>query len=281
MVTRANAQLFTVSTAGTETRSPFLWEKVQAGRQAVEAGVTRDIGYLEWSADPEADPGSPATWRATIPAMGTTISEETIRGDFHGMPRHEFERSFLNRWTTAMGDPIVSIEHWESLAEPAAPRPDWVVLGVDVAPRGRSAAITAVGERDGTLYGSVLEHGEDSDWLLPKLEQLVGEKPHVVVDEKACAHLLPEIRDVAGFDHVIALTAREVPPACAFWLRLVSEGKLHHRGERELTIALDGAGQRSLGDGWAWSRRRSGADITPLAALTWATEFFRGSWGTT
>jgi hypothetical protein len=277
MVTRPNAQLYVVSTAGTEARSPFLWEKVQAGRTAAENGVTEGIAYLEWSAPDGSDPSDPEVWRKTIPAMGVTIDEATVRGDFNGMPRHEFERSFLNMWTLSMGDPVVSIEDWNSLAEPDAPRPDWVVLGADVAPKGKSAAITAVGERDGVLYGSVLEHGDGSDWLLPKLAELSGGETHVVVDERACEHLLPEIRSIA-LGRVLALTGREVAAGCEFWLRLVHEKKLRHRGEPELALALDSAGQRTLLDGWAWSRRKSGGDITPLAALTWGCEFFRGGY---
>lgn len=281
MVTRPNAQMFVVSTAGTEHRSPFLWSKVIAGRQAAEAGVTEGLGYLEWSAAPGSDPADPGTWAQAIPALGTTIDEATVRADFQGMPRHEFERSFLNLWTSAMGDPIVSLDDWDALAEPDARRPDWVVIGVDVAPRGRSAAIAAVGERDGLLYGSILEHGQGADWLLAALERRVTDEPYVVLDEKSVAHFLHEIQAIVGPEKVIALTAREIPAACAFWLRIVNEGKLRHRGETELTVALDGAGQRGLGDGWAWSRVKSGTDITPLAAMTWATEFFRGSWGTT
>jgi phage terminase large subunit-like protein len=150
MVTVPNSQIYFVSTAGTETRSPVLWEKVQAGRQAVEAGITDGIAYLEWSAPEDADPGSPETWRKTIPALGTTISEETIRGDFHGMPRHEFERSFLNLWTSTLGDSLIDPGHWETLSEPDKVRPEWVVLGVDIAPQGKSGSIVAVGE-DGDL----------------------------------------------------------------------------------------------------------------------------------
>ena len=99
MATRENAQMYIVSTAGTEARSPFLWEKVTGGRRAVEAGVTEGICYLEWSAPEDADPGDPEVWRAANPAMGTTISEATVRADFHGMPRNEFMRSFLCMWT--------------------------------------------------------------------------------------------------------------------------------------------------------------------------------------
>ena len=46
-----------------------------------------------------------------------------------------------------------------------------------------------------------------------------------------------------------------------------------HRGQRELTDAIKGAGRRSLGDQWAWARRLSTADISPLVAVTLA------SWG--
>ena len=123
MATRSNAQMIVVSTAGTEQRSPFLWEKVCAGRQAVEAGVTDGMAYLEWSAEPDADPADPQTWRQAIPALGVTISEATIRADLQGMPRHDFQRSFLNMWTLAMGDAVIDLATWQALAEPDAPRP--------------------------------------------------------------------------------------------------------------------------------------------------------------
>jgi phage terminase large subunit-like protein len=279
MVTRENAQMFVVSTAGTETRSPFLYEKVQAGRHAAEAGITEGIAYLEWSADPDADPGSPDTWRATIPALGITISEETIRGDFHGMPRHEFERSFLNMWTSTMGDALIDTGHWETLAEPNAGRPEWVVLGVDIAPQGKSASIVAVGEDGDLLRLAVLEHGPNTDWVVGALSRIREEygEPHLMVDEKACGALLPELERVTDF-HLTALRTAQVPPACDFFLRMTRESRLRHRGERELLTAIDGAAERKLGDGFAWSRRNSGCDITPLVAATVAVSFWLGAY---
>jgi hypothetical protein len=280
MVAQPNAQLYVVSTAGTEQRSPFLWEKVRAGRQAADAGLTEGIGYLEWSAAPDADPTDPDTWRHAMPALGRTIDEQTVLSDLRGMPRHEFERAMLNAWTTTMGDPIVPFDVWNALAAPEAPRPQWCVLGVDVGPHGRSAAIVAVGEYGDALVGSVLESGDGSEWLLSALGRLFVEydSPQVVVDGKSVAHLLPELQLIAA-DRMVVLGASDVAPACSFWLRLVNKGRLRHRGERELLVALDGAAQRTLGDGWAWSRARSGADITPLVALTNAVSLWLGSWG--
>lgn len=280
MMTRPAAQFWVTSTAGTPDRSPYLWERVQAGRQAVEAGIRTGLCFFEWSAEDQADPADPETWRRCMPALGLTVDEETVRAAQLSMGRHEFARAFLNRWVATMGDPLISMEHWQSLGDPGAPRPEWVVFGVDVAPQGRSAAIVAVGERDDDLQAAVLEHGTGSDWVIPALGRLLPEygNPRLLVDGKACRHLLPELERVSGF-RVTELAAGEIPPACAFWLKLAQEGRIKHRGEHELAVALDGAGQRALGDGWAWSRRNSGADITPLVALTLAASFWHGSWG--
>jgi hypothetical protein len=129
------------------------------------------------------------------------------------------------------------------------------------------------------LHAAVLEHGPGAEWLLPALERVVVEygSPRVIVDGRAVAHILPELERITK---VIELGTSDVPVACAFFLRIAQEGRLRHRGEVELVVAIDGAAQRSLGDGFAWSRRNSGADISPLCALTWAVDFWRGSWNT-
>jgi len=278
MVTRQSAQMYVVSTAGTETRSPFLWSKVQAGRQAVEAGVTDGLAYLEWSAPEDADPAAVETWRQAIPALGVTIDEATIRGDFQGMPRHEFQRSMLNMWTSAMGEAVISIEVWESLADRDAPRPDSLILGVDLSPRSKSAAIAAAGPRDGRLYVSILEHGPGSDWVAPRLEELREELgAEVLADRKACAAIWGEIEPLG----VVEVDAAGAAESCAYFLDLATRGKLRHRGEPELLSALDGAALRPLADSSAWSRRNSGSDISPLCAVTVACFGWRWdtSWG--
>jgi hypothetical protein len=41
-------------------------------------------------------------------------------------------------------------------------------------------------------------------------------------------------------------------------------------GTPELKAALKGASKRSLGDSWAWARKSSAVDISPLVAVTLA-----------
>jgi phage terminase large subunit-like protein len=271
MMTRRDAQFVVVSTAGTPDGSPYLLERVERGRQAADASATEGVAYFEWSAEDDADPGDPETWRSCMPALGFTVTEDAVRSAQLSMARNEFARAYLNRWTSTLGDSVIDLETWEALAEPDAAKPESVILGVDVAPRSQSAAIAAVGRRDGCLYASVLEHGFGTSWVAGRLEQLREELgAEIIADAKACAAILPEI------DHlnVSEIDGNELAASCACLVDLVGRGKLRHRGERELTIALDGAAQRPLGDSWAWSRKRSGTDITPLVAVTLAV----GGW---
>src|SRR6266566_353985 len=81
MVTRADAQLWVVSTAGkAKDKSAYLWGKVQAGRARLDAGPGSGIAYFEWSAPVDADPADPLVWRDCMPALGHTITEATIAG---------------------------------------------------------------------------------------------------------------------------------------------------------------------------------------------------------
>lgn len=284
-ITRPQPQTWIVSTAGTPNDSPYLWGKVQGGRAMVEQGVTKGTCYFEWSAPDGDDPADPATWRRCMPALGHTITEDAIAGDFQSMADEgklsEFERAYLNRWVTSLGDPIVSIEAWRLLAKAEATRPPWVVLSLDLGPQDSSASIVVTGEMEYGLQSTVLTNGPGTGWLLGSLAEYVEkyDRPFVVVDAKHCQHMLPEIERVAGFDRVRALSASDMAAACSFWLRLAKAGKLWHRGEPELTAALAGAGQRSLLDGWAWSRAKSGTDITPLVAQTLGASFWVGPWG--
>jgi phage terminase large subunit-like protein len=276
-ITRPDPQLWVVSTAGTPDASPYLWERVQSGRLAVEAGITSGLAFFEWSARDDADPASPDTWRECMPALGHTVSEDTVAAAQRSMARGEFARAYLNRWVPSMGEPIIDIDTWTALAEPDAPRPTTVILGVDLAPGSKGGAVAAAGVRDGNLSVSVLEHGPGSDWIAPRLAELKRELgAEVLADRRSCAAIWDELEAL----DVVEIDSTGATESCAYFLDIVGRGRLRHRGERELIVALDGAQLRSLGDGSTWSRRRSGTDITPLCAVSAACFGWRWeSWG--
>jgi phage terminase large subunit-like protein len=113
MATRANAQLWTLSTAGTE-RSVFWRSKVDQGRAVAQLGVTEGLYYAEWSAADDIDLTDPATWPAFMPALGHTISTETVAKDLAAMPLPEWRRAYANQW------PDESLEGWKLI-----PRATW------------------------------------------------------------------------------------------------------------------------------------------------------------
>jgi phage terminase large subunit-like protein len=110
MMTR-DAQLWIVSAAGTE-RSSYFRGKVEDGRARAEMGLT-DVGcYVGYSFADDEDPADPATWWRRMPALGLTVSEETVRADLNLMDLAEFRRAYGCQW-------------------PEVAKPGWAVLGQD------------------------------------------------------------------------------------------------------------------------------------------------------
>lgn len=304
MITIPQPQLGLTSTAGTPKDSPYWYAKVLHGRrlaqeQATDVSKRRGIAYLEYGFAEGADPVDPRTWWAGMPALGYTVTEDAVRSALETMladPKlglNEFLRAYGNQWVLTMGDPIIPLDHWQSLSHPEAPKPPWVMLGLSVAPEDGSAALVACGEDLTGLQSMVVEHGTGVDWLFPSEADPVGAlgrqidrfttpsegRPFVVVAEKSVAHLVSELERVVGFDRLIVRKQAQLPAVCAFWLRACKSSLLTHCGEPELQVALAGAERRFVGGAWVWDHARSGADVTPLEAQGLAASGFMGHWG--
>lgn len=272
MITRPQPQLWIVSTAGTKEDSPFLWGKVETGRQLVEAGVNDGVAYFEWSAPEDADPADEATWWSCMPALGITAPIDAVRADFASMSLSEFRRAYLNQWVTAMSDPVIPLEVWNSLAEPGSQIVGPVSFAFDVSPDRSTAAICAAGLRaDGTFHVEVVDHRSGTGWLAQRMVELAGRHgtSAVVFDSASPAGSLVPALEAAGVT-VTKLGPKEHGQACGLFYDTAVEGRLHHLGTPELVAALDGAVKRPLGDAWAWSRRSSAVDISPLVGVTLA-----------
>jgi hypothetical protein len=69
------------------------------------------------------------------------------------------------------------------------------------------------------------------------------------------------------------LNTREYAQACGQYYSAVvprggAESTLVHKNDPTLTAAVAGAEQRFVADLWAWDKRNSAVDITPLVAST-------------
>lgn len=279
MITRRQAQLWIVSTAGTAT-STYLRGKVDDGRNVVEADPGHGVCYVEYSADEDADPGDPRVWRTCMPALGHTIPEEAIRAEWEKHVREgkvaEFRRAYLNQWTEQVLESVIPIRLWRDCTDEKSTIVGRPVLAFDVSPDRSTAAVAMAGRRvDGRPHIEVVEHAADTGWVIPKVVELVSkwQPSAVVVDRNSpAAALVPELLRQLPYLSPTLMSSSQMAQACG-QLYDGAVDPLHptsyrHLGDPLLEQALAGADRRILGDAWAWRRKTSTSDICPLVAVT-------------
>ena len=267
MLTRADAQILIISTAGTE-RSPYLRRKVDAGRAAVANGETTGTCYFEYSADEDADPDDPATWRSCMPALapGGTITEASTRHMKSTMTESSWRRHGLNLWT-ASDDRVLPTSLWNAACdEDVAPEGKFAValdLNVD-----RSAASIAIADDSGRV--ELVDQAAGVGWVVARVVELAKTwDADVVLDSYGPAgSLAPEIEAEGVTVH--AVTSREMTAACGRFYDAVADGKVRIRRHEALDLAAAAARKRQIGDSWLWGRKDSAEDVSPLVAVTLA-----------
>jgi len=267
MMTRPAAQMWILSTMGTED-SLFLHDRVDDGRARVEAGDTSGVCYFEWSAGDDDDPDDPATWFGCMPALGHTVTVETIKADHDAMDPAEFARAYLNR-RAGSGRPVIDAATWAACRDNGSHLAGLVTFAVDVTPERTASAIAACGWRqDRRRHVEIVEHRPGTDWPVGRLAELVARWSPlcVVVDPGGPAGSLMVDLAAAGVP-VDVVSAREYAHACGMFYDAVLAGEVAHLGQPVLTNAVGAARKRPLGDAWAWARRQGG-DISSLVAAS-------------
>jgi hypothetical protein len=270
MATRRNAQLWVISTAG-DRRSRYLYQKVLAGRAAHLSGAHGRTCYVEYSAPDDADPGDPATWWACMPALGRTISEDFVRGEWERAQRkgpdgvRTFRRAYLNQWPEVpvledAGDGVFTSEQWSRLADPSA-RGSGPAFGVATAPdRSWSAVAVATSLPGGLVAVSLADYRPTTSWVTSRAAELRSRWGGRFVVDTASRGLV----DVA--DEPSEAEQRQAENNLSD--RVVA-GSLRHADEAALNVAVRGSAWRKSGA----SRRlepKGSAEISPLRAVALA-----------
>jgi hypothetical protein len=267
MTTVLDPQFWVVSTAGRPESSPYLWGKVEAGRARFEAAVTSSVAYFEWSAPEDADPGSEATWRACMPALGHTVTVERIRGFYESMGEPEFRRAFLNQWFAPATATAIPASAWQACTDRASKLDGSPVFAVDIPPDRAGASIAVAGLRaDGRIHVEVVERRDGTVWAAERVVELVARHGGRVVLDGAS----PAVSLLLDLPGASVASAADQAQACGRLYDAVVNGQVRHLGQGDLDAAIAGASKRPLGDRWAWSRRSSAVDISPLVAVTLA-----------
>lgn len=287
MITRWSPQHWVVSTEGTE-RSAYLAAKVDSGRELVERGEPTTVCYLEWS-NLDGARDDPATWWSCMPALGYTVTEDTIRSELEkldgGPDPDEFDRAYLNRRKGSKPKPdpnMPTATQWANIADVRSQALDPVAIAVDVTPQRDHAAIAVAGVReDGRRHWEVIDHRGGTDWVVERLEQLrekwqpvavgidvAGPAGSLLVALKKAGFALPSDPEHPQPGDLWIPSAREAAAAFGAVVDAIRQDKVRHRDQTALNTAFTGARTRPLGDGTAWARRTAAADISPLVAVT-------------
>ena len=273
MNTRKQPQLWIVSTAGTPEMSLYLLDKVKDGRERVEAGSVEGVAYFEWSAPDDANWRDEDVWRACMPALGFTTPMDAIRAAADQMTEPEFRRAFLNQWVTRAADDLaLPLDRWHDAMDASSQVLDPVSFGIDITPDRSSACIGAFGlNADGLEHVEVIDHRPGVDWIVERMLDLAGRWGvyEVAIDSAGPAMSISQQLTDAGITPRL-LNTGDVTTACASMYDALMAGQVRHIDQPNLTAAVAGAKRRPVGDRWAYGRKSSGVDITPIVAVTFA-----------
>jgi hypothetical protein len=203
------------------------------------------------------------------------ITHQSMLDDLAVMPARTaaVEYGNVGDWPATDGSDeyVIHIEAWDQLRDFNSQLQSPFVLGYDVSPERRSSIVAAGQNQNDLLHVEVHEHRPGTDWLLPRLVEMFesGMVSFIVCDGVGpAASLVAPLRE-AGLP-VETVNTSEHGQACGRLVDMVAEGGMAHLGSEELRDAIRGARSRPLGDAWAWSRKNSSVDISPLVAATLA-----------
>ena len=257
-----------------------------------ERGLSGDdpaLAYFEWSAAGEIDKVTPdfvrdrANWATANPALGIRISAEHVGHEVLSLSMRKFavERLGVGDWprTDDISTRVLDPDKWTACEDPDSQVKNPVCFAVDITPDRSSACISIAGDRaDGKQHIEVLDNDRGTGWVVERVAELVKKwKAYAVVIDPGgpAGSLESQITDAVGMDAsgrslAMIITSREYAQACGVFYDAVDQRTLRHLGDDELDAAVDGAKTRKLGEAWAWDRKSSDIDISPLVSCTLA-----------
>lgn len=250
-------------------------------RQRGHKGDPR-LAWFEWSVDcddPEDLPpevaADPESWARANPGLGIRIAEEYVDNERNSLSARGFavERLGVGDWPDPDGvNAVIPAELFQAALDEKSEALDPVVLAFDVAPDRSFASVGAAGLRtDERDHIEVIKRDRGTGWVVDFLAGVVErQKPaKVICDAKGPAGSLVDALTREGVE-VETVSANEYAQSCGQLYDGFVEDTIRHLGTADLASAIRGADKRSLGDSWAWDRKTSSVDITPLVAVTLA-----------
>jgi hypothetical protein len=246
-------------------------------RREALSGESDDTVYIEFSAEPDADPHDRKAWRVANPSHPKRTPAEAMQRMIKNLTPESVLREMLGIWpdTDAASDDIFGPGRWEACAGEPLERPESpAAIGVAVSVDRTWASIAAASmvEVDGAerLFVAAADRREDVGWVVKEVARIQAEHDCVVViDEKGPTKDL--VKDFEDADVAVeTVNLDEYAEACSRFFDKVRAGELMHPSSAELDEAVSGAVWRTVTDRQVWGRRKSTRDVSMLEAATLA-----------
>lgn len=303
-----NPQMWFTGSAGLEEAVEFGRVRARAIRALESGDLDPYLFFAEWSAEVCTDYCLPdceehdrlddeRVWAKSNPGYGIRITYDTVANELRASSEDAFkvERLSVGRWPVD-GDAwaVIDEEAWKNrLDEDSEPVIDqkakpWV-LAVDTTPDRKWSAICMGGQSmmdedlthvEITGYEQY-DHRPGTEWVVPRVHEMWKNlKPHAVVidSRQQTLSFIAELEELGV--KVISPTTSEYAVACGEFQagcmpRKGEKPKVVHTGQKPLDNAVAGADRRDLADKWAWDKKNSASDISPLVAATLALWGYR------
>lgn len=218
----------------------------------------------------------PVMRRMANPSMEDgLISDQTMDDELRIMPTRTaaVELFGAGDWPTTDGREasVIPLDAWDACTDPTSVLQEPICLAIDVSPE-RTTSIAAAGyNQHDKFHAEIQEHKQGTGWVVDRVVEMTdrADIDSVLIDGVGPAASLIVPLQEAGLEVEVVSTS-EHGHACGHLVDIVNEGNLAHLGSLELRDAIRGAKSRPLGDAWAWSRKSSSVDISPLVAATLA-----------
>ncbi len=241
------------------------------------------VCYFEWSAPydhPSQMTEDLLRDRDLFPAGNPSMAEglilaDTMADEIEGMPTRTaaVELHDVGDWprTDGVEELVISIQEWDALEHADSQLEPPFCLAFDVSPeRWTSIALAGRNQRD-QFHVEIQEHKQGTRWVPERIAEIMERADVEVVVCDAVGPASSLLLALEELDvKVETVNATEHSQACGRLVDMVRDETLEHLGSQELRDAIRGAKTRPLNDSWAWSRKNSSVDISPLVAATLA-----------
>lgn len=273
-----NSQNLCASNAG-DSQSVVLNTLQDQATRAIETDrtVNSSVGLFEWSADPELAVEDHHGWRQANPALGYTLTYESIQSAKDSMDEAGFKTEHLCQRVKTLAVGILPMEKWRACLDLDSRFAGPVHLGLDVA-WDRSAATLAVAGYDeaGDRRVEVVATRAGLDWVLPWLKERLDQpdgwwdgRIALQIRGAPVSSMVESLREAKIY--VEEWGGPDLAIATGQFYDFVVAGKIRHMGQPVLDAAVQVARSKVSGDAWWFDRKNSPLDISPLIAATAAT----------